>query len=329
MKGAPTISLPQGVRDVLPEEAEKIARVESAILTVFRSHGFKRVITPLLEYVDVITLGVGEALEGRILKFIDQTGRVMAVRPDITPQIARLVSTKMRDSRLPLKLYYNENVLRYMDEGSKTREVLQIGAEYISKAATPGIDAEMITMAIEALSKAGVKNFKIDIGDIGFVRSVIERLAVGEAEKAKVKELLKRKDTCALNSYLTGLRVGKKEKTALAGLTTLYGEEKTVNKALSLFRDPSLRDSLEYMKAVLKEIKKTGYGRAVTVDLGEARGFDYYTGIIYEGFAPGVGSPLLSGGRYDTLLKKYGREGCSTGFAFDTENMVEALLFSF
>src|SRR3990172_563761 len=122
----PTISLPQGVRDILPEESKKIGAVETGILAVFERYGFKKVITPLLEYVEILSLGMGENLKDRVLKFIDpSTGRVVAIRPDITPQIARVVATRMRDYELPLKLCYNENVIRYEDlRGGKSREVL-------------------------------------------------------------------------------------------------------------------------------------------------------------------------------------------------------------
>jgi len=166
MKYSPTISLPQGVRDILPEETGNIGAVESGILSVFERHGFKRVITPLLEYVDVLLLGVGENLKDRVLKFIDpSTGRVVAIRPDITPQIARVVATRMRDYPLPLKLCYSANVIRYAEpRRAKMSEVLQVGAECITGESSPKADAEMILMAIEALKKAGLKDFKIDIG---------------------------------------------------------------------------------------------------------------------------------------------------------------------
>jgi ATP phosphoribosyltransferase regulatory subunit len=132
MKGPPSISLPQGVRDILPEEAEKICEVESAILGVFSSYGFKRVITPLLEYVDVLGLGMGPGLKEKVFKFIDpSTGRLMALRPDITPQIARMAATRMRDYPLPQKLCYNENVLRNLEpRGGKTREVEKPGKSF-------------------------------------------------------------------------------------------------------------------------------------------------------------------------------------------------------
>jgi ATP phosphoribosyltransferase regulatory subunit len=329
MKVPSAISLPQGVRDILPEEAEKICKVESAILSVFAEFGFKRVITPLLEYVDVLSLGMGKGLKERVFKFIDpSTGRVVALRPDITPQIARMVATRMRDYPLPQKLCYNENVLRYHDpRGGKSREILQIGAEYISSELSPGIDAEMIIMAFEALKKAGVKDFKIDIGDVGFVRTALERLRVSESVKKKIKEAIEVKDSSGLEAILAGLgkKVESADKRLLLALPTFYGEAEVIEKAKALSTDSATKEALENVKAVLDIITRKGYKESVTVDLGEVRGFDYYTGIIFEGFASGIGKPILGGGRYDTLLEKYGYRSSSTGFAFDIEVIVSAL----
>lgn len=327
MKPQSVISLPQGVRDILPDEAARIGEVESSILSVFKSHGFQRVITPLLEYVDVLSLGTN--LKDRVLKFIDPaTGGVVAIRPDITPQIARVVATRMRDAELPLKLCYNENVLRYADpRGGKSREVLQIGAEYISCEPSPEADAEMIVTAIEALSGVGLGSFKIDIGDVGFIRAVLARLTISPEERELVKEAVAIKDASSLERVLDqlGPKVSKADRRMLIELTTLYGEEEVLGKALADVKDPEAQAALTNLKAVVDIVAAKGCMDFVTIDLGEVRGFDYYTGMIFEGFASGVGKPILSGGRYDTLLAGYGYACAATGFAFDVEHIVTAL----
>jgi len=329
LKKNTTISLPQGVRDILPEEAAKIAMAESGILRVFEKHGFKKVITPLLEYVEVLSLGVGENLKDRVLKFIDpSTGRVVALRPDITPQIARVVATRMKDAPLPLKLCYNDNVLRYEDpRDGKSREVLQIGAEYISSAASPEADAEMITMAIEAMTGLGLENFKIDIGDVGFLRAILENLDVSDQERKLIKDAIAIKDTSGLEDILKdlGSRVSSGQGQVLLNLTTLYGEQEVIKKASAFATDPQTKASITHLSRIIEIISEKGFKDFVTIDLGEIRGFDYYTGVIFEGFASGIGKPILSGGRYDTLLQKYGYKAAATGFAFDVEHIISAL----
>lgn len=329
MKKQATITLPQGVRDILPEEARKIGSVESVLLETFDRYGFEKIITPLLEYAEVLSLGMGDALKDHVLKFIDpSTGRVIAIRPDITPQIARVVATRMRDFALPLKLCYNDNVLRYQEsQDGKSREVLQIGAEYITAEASAEADAEMIVMSIEALTKAGLKDFKIDIGDVGFLRGVLSMLDVTDEERALVKGALAIKDTSGLELVLNGLStpVSSADRELLLNLTTFYGEEEVIEKARSFTTDKASLASLSNLQRIVEIINRKGFGNLVTIDLGEVRGFDYYTGIIFEGFASGIGKPILGGGRYDTLLERYGYKAAATGFAFDVENIVAAL----
>lgn len=323
------ISLPQGVRDILPEESGRITAVETAILSVFARFGYQKVITPLLEYMDSLALGMGGDLNERVMKFIDPaTGKVVAIRPDITPQIARIAATKMRDYPLPLKLCYNANVLRGVEKGGGARnELLQIGAELITARPSPEADAEMIIMAIESLMAAGVKAFKIDIGDVGFLKGVIERLDVGDSGRKTIMGLIAAKDSSGLDAAIAGLerKVKPADRRLLVNLTTFYGEDEVIEKARGLVTDPALCAALDRMHNVLDIISKKGYKSSVTIDLGEMRGIDYYTGIIFEGFASGVGRPIMSGGRYDTLLEKYGYPAAATGFAFDVENIVASL----
>ncbi|MBI5232950.1 MAG: ATP phosphoribosyltransferase regulatory subunit [Deltaproteobacteria bacterium] len=332
MKNNQPISLPQGVRDILPEDARRITFVESCIVPVFERQGFKRIITPILEYVDVLNLGLDQTLGDRLLKFIDPfTGRVMAVRPDITPQIARVVATRMMDSYLPLKLWYNENVVCYTEPGKgRTMEVLQLGAEQFTERPSASVDAEMIIMAIEALIALSLKDFKIDIGDVGFVRAALDRLAVDDKQKARIKDAIKIKDSSALETALKdgGSLVGKKEKDFLITLTRLYGEDEVLISASEFAKtvsDESLLKVVENLKEVISMIEAKGYKSHITIDLAEVRGFDYYTGMIFEGFGANLGRPLVSGGRYDTLLQRYGQTLAATGFAFDMEGLVSEL----
>ncbi len=329
MTTQPTISLPQGVRDILPEEARRFGVVESAVLSVFESHGFERIITPLLEYVDVLSLGLGGGLRERVLKFIDpSTGQVVAIRPDITPQIARMVATRMRDAELPLKLCYNESVLRYQGlRDGKSREVLQLGAEFISEEANAEADAEMVITAIEGMKAAGVTDFKIDIGDVGFIKAILERLGLEADAVRSIKEAVAIKDTSALEQILdeTGAKIDAKDREVLVSLTTFYGEEEVIEKASAMTDDATARASLDNLSRILDIVAGAGYKDYVTIDLGEVRGIDYYTGIIFEGFAAGIGKPILRGGRYDTLLEKYGYAKAAVGFAFDVEHLVAAL----
>ncbi|MEE8185253.1 MAG: ATP phosphoribosyltransferase regulatory subunit [Thermodesulfobacteriota bacterium] len=323
------ISLPQGAKDILPDEAEKIGLAEEIILSTFKRCGFKRIILPLVEYIDVLSLGMGSDLKEKVFKFIEpSTGRVVAISPDITPQVARVVATRMRDIPLPLKLCYNRSVLRLQDTSSgKSKEVLQIGAEYLTEKQTFQRDAEIIIVAIEALKALGLKDFKIDIGDVSFVRGIIDNLSIDEMERKRVKDAIALKDVSALERLLSKLggKLKKNTRELIMSIPGFFGTEDVVHRAMDMAPAGLTKDALKNLISVLDIIDKKGLKDFITIDLGEIRGFDYYTGIIFEGFAHGVGKAILNGGRYDNLMAKYAYNCSATGFAFDIENLVIAM----
>lgn len=323
------ISLPSGAKDILPDEAEKIGLAEEVILSTFKRRGFKRVIPPLVEYIDALSLGMGSDLKDKVFKFIEpSTGRVVAISPDITPQVARVVATRMRDISLPLKLCYNRSVLRLQDTRSGIcKEVLQIGAEYLTETQSPQTDAEIITVAIEALRALGLKDFKIDIGDVGFVKGVIDNLSMKDTTRKRLKDAIAVKDVSELERLLSELggKLKKDTRELIMSIPGLFGTEEVVYRALDMASAGVTREKLDNLISVLDIINKKGLKGFITIDLGEVRGFDYYTGIIFEGFAHGVGKAILNGGRYDNLMAKYGYNCSATGFAFDIENLVNAM----
>lgn len=329
MATQPNISLPPGVKDSLPDEASTIENIEKTILAVMEQCGFQRVITPFLEYLDVLSIGLGADLRDKVFKFIDPaTGKIVAIRPDITPQIARVVATRMRDYKLPLRICYNEKIFRYQEPRSgRPREIQQIGAELITKKNTPDADAEIITIAINSLKGLGLKDFKIDIGEVGFVKGCIDNLKIDDKERGNIKNAIALKDGSALEAILNNLgkKVGDKDKKAIKLIPSLFGGEEILEKALSIAFNKQAKTAVENLSKILQILNKKGFKKFITFDMAEIRGFDYYTGIIFEGFAQGVGKAIVAGGRYDSLMQKYGYPCAAIGFAFDVENVVAAL----
>ena len=328
MISKPNISLPRGVRDILPEEAEKARYVEDAIISVFEKNNFRRVITPMLEYLDVLLLGLGAELKDKIFKFVEPaSGKIVAIRPDITPQIARLVAARMKDYPLPLKLCYNENLIRYEEPlGGTPVELLQIGAEYIGEN-SPKADAEVISTAIEALKRVKVRGFKIDIGHIGFFKGLLEDIKVNKSVEKNIRQAVLIKDSSSLNEILASVKDKKDSdsKGVLAELPSMFGGKEVIDRVKPHVKAESAKKALDDIIKVTTILKKRKLEQYVTIDLGEVRGFDYYTGIIFEGFSKGVGKALLRGGRYDNLLGKYGYPCPATGFAIDIESVVAAI----
>lgn len=325
----PNISLPYGVRDILPEEAEKIKGIEGTIISVFEKKRFRRIITPLLEYVDVLHLGLASELKDKILKFVEHiSGKIVAIRPDITPQVARMVATRMKDYPLPLKLCYNAKTIRYEDNRSGTPvELRQVGAEYIGDDSSKA-DADVISTAIEALKKAKVSDFKIDIGHIGFLKGLMEDINVNKSVEKNIKQFMLIKDSSSLKKILSSVKDKKNShsKKIIAELPSLFGGREILSYVRPFVNAESARRALDDITQVVEILRKRKLEGYIAIDLGEIRGFDYYTGIIFEGFAKGVGKALLRGGRYNDLLGKYGYPCPATGFAIDIENIVTATM---
>lgn len=318
--------LPKGVTDFLPEKAGKIAYIEGRIRRVFELWGFRRIITPLLEFHDVMALGVGEDLKEKAFRFDDRhTGKLLAIPPDITPQVARIVATRMQRQPLPHRICYQGRVLRHAElQSGRSREIFQAGVELIGLD-SPEADAEMIAMAVEVLQRLGIENFKIDIGQVDFFRGIMAESGLGEAEKGPVREAIRKKDVSAVRAILDRSYVRDSVREEITALPRLFGGRNVLDDAARVATNDRSRKALDNIAEVLDILDIYGLSQYLTIDLGEIRGLDYHTGITFEGFVGGVGEAVCGGGRYDSLTAKYGFPAPATGFAFNILALLSAL----
>jgi len=318
--------LPKGVSDFLPETADKINHIAARIHQVFDLWGFRRMITPLLEFEEVLALGMGEELRGKTFRFDDrQTGRLLAIPPDITPQVARIVATRMHAQPLPHRLYYNGRVLRQAEmQSGRSREIFQSGVELIGLDA-PEADAEMVAMAVEVLKNLGFSGFKIDLGQVGFYRGIMEASGLSAAVQLLLQEAISKKDVSAVRSILEAEPVADRVKEAILLLPRLYGGREVIEEARRAVTNERSLKALDNLAQVLEILDIYGVSEHLTVDLGEIRGLYYHTGITFEGFVPGLGEAVCSGGRYDDLTAKYGFPAPATGFAFNIMALLASL----
>ncbi|MSN26948.1 MAG: ATP phosphoribosyltransferase regulatory subunit [Geobacter sp.] len=320
------ISLPRGVSDLLPDTAAKIGYIESRLLRVFELWGFRRVITPNLEYEDVLTIGMGDELKGKAYRFDDrQTGRLLAFPPDITPQIARIVATRLASWPLPHRISYSGRVLRQTEmQTGRNREMFQAGVELIGLN-SPEADAEMVVMAIEAMQKLGLDDFKIDLGQVEFCHGVMQASGLSGVALRELREAVSRKDTSAVALVLKSNNVSPESSREITALPRLFGGCNVLEDAKKVTSNPRSLAALENMRQVLEILEIHGVSDFLSIDLGETRGLDYHTGITFEGFVSGIGEPVCSGGRYDDLTARYGFDAPATGFTFNVLNLLAAL----
>lgn len=325
-RSANDISLPRGVSDFLPDTAAKIGYIESRLLKIFELWGFRRIITPNLEYEDVLAIGMGDELKGKTYRFDDrQTGRLLAFPPDITPQIARIVANRLSDCPLPHRICYNGRVLRQTEiQTGRSREMFQSGVELIGLD-SPEADAEMIAMAIEALQGLGLDNFKIDLGQVEFCHGVMEASGLNGPALRELRQAVSRKDTSAVAAVLKGSSLSAESCREISALPRLFGSCDILREAERVVSNPRSLAALENLRQVLAILEIHGVTDYLSIDLGETRGLDYHTGITFEGFVSGLGEPVCSGGRYDTLTARYGFDAPATGFTFNVLNLLPAL----
>lgn len=310
-------SLPQGVRDFAPDIAEEIRKIEESLLGEFTLWGYRRVITPLFESLESILIGLGDDLRDKVLKFVDpSTGDVAALRPDITPQVGRMVAAQLRDWAKPIRLCYNGRLIRYEEKGSgKEREVFQVGCELVGHS-SPEADAETIALAAKSLEKLGAKKLVLDIGHTGFLRFLLAK--TGSVRK-EIEEALKKKDRESLEKSVSKSPVPRTIKEVILSLPELYGSREILDKAEKAGITEKYVKELEQVLSLLDEF---GLNSEINIDLGEIRGFNYYTGVTFEIVSPYVSSPIVRGGRYDELIGKYGYDCAATGFAVDVESLL-------
>lgn len=318
--------LPKGVADFLPDKAEKIGYIEHKIREVFELWGFRRVITPLLEFHDVMALGMGDDLKEKAFRFDDrQSGRLLSIPPDITPQVARIVATRMQGYPLPHRLYYNGRVLRHAEiQSGRSREIFQAGVELIGLD-SPEADAEMVAMAVETLQGLGIADFKIDLGQVEFFHGVMEASGLPRASRKFLREAIAKKDSSAVRALLENEQLSDRVKEEINALPRLFGGRDVLERAERVAGNDRSKKALDNIAEVLDILDIYGVSDFISVDLGEIRGLDYHTGLTFEGFVAGVGEPVCGGGRYDNLTEKYGFASPATGFAFNILNLLAAL----
>jgi len=304
--------LPHGVRDLLPVAAARRRGLSQALAGEFARWGYRAVITPLYEYEEVLRRGMGSAT--RAMRFVD-SGEILALRPDLTPQVARLVSTRLHDEPGPLRLFYEGSVVR------NGEELYQVGVELID-APQPGGDLEAVTLAVSALQAAGVTDFTLDLGHAAVAHAALADLGLDEDDEAALHDALAKKDAARVEQVAARARIPQRQRQLIVALPSLYGGPEVLERARKLVDDAAALDELTLL---IERLRKLEPGRAVSVDLGEVRGFRYYTGTRFAAYAAGVGGALAQGGRYDGVVERYGRAARATGFAVDVDRLAEVL----
>ncbi len=314
-----------GFRDLLPEEAEVVRDAQESLLAEMRRWGYRHVVTPMVENTDVLELGLGSEQRRRLFKFTDAGGEVVALVGERTVPVARLVAGKLRSTPLPMRLCYAGPVLS-ADAGRfhQRRETYQVGAELVgARGATA--DAEVIALAARCLEAAGLREYQVDVGHAEFFQGIMDAVKLPDAVKAGVRAALAARDFVALEELLGKTSLRSAEHELLLRFPALRGGMEILDAASGLVRNRRSEWALTELRRVHELLDLHGLGGVVRLDLGAIRDFDYYTGIIFEGYGPDLGRPVAQGGRYDGLLARFGRPAAATGFVVQLDLVWEML----
>lgn len=309
------IATPEGTRDRLFEKCRNFRDAQEKLTALFRDKGYAEISTPEVEFYDLFVQSGNPIPQEALLKIVDRSGKLMVMRPDCTTPIARVAATKLKNTPLPLRLYYNETVFRSgVAHRGGSSEIPQCGIELLG-ADGLSADLEAVSLAAEALAAVCPAGSYIELGHAGLFKSLVEELGLGSVETETLRELIEGKHFAALDDYLRPFE-DKSAGFILSRLSRLFGGEEVLDEAEALM---GRRPELDYLRRLHWALTGAGLGASIRYDLGLVHQLDYYTGVIFRGYANGVGAPVLSGGRYDDLLSAFGRPAPAVGFAVDVD----------
>lgn len=319
----PNWLLPEYIQDMLPDEAWRIEAMRSRVIELLRLSGYQLVAPPLLEYAESLLLNNSQDMDVRTFKLVDQlSGRTMALRADITPQVAR-IDAHLLNCQGVTRLCYAGSVLHTQPAGlMRTREPLQIGAELYGHSGLES-DLEVQRLMLQALALMGVSGVHLDLGHVGVFRALVKHAAIGAALEAALFAALQLKDVPAIQALVAGLPADMQ--ASLLAMTQLYGgAEDVLQRARKILPDlPEVRSALSQLEQAATHLQPLAHG--VGIDLAELRGYHYHSGIVFAAYHAGSHDAIALGGRYDDLGKSFGRARPATGFSMDLRQVLGLL----
>lgn len=316
--------LPEGVEEYLPHQAERLEVLRRDLLNLFHSWGYELVIPPLIEYLESLLVGAGHDLDLETFKIIDQSsGRLMGIRADMTPQVARIDAHRLRREG-PTRLCYLDTVLLTRQDGfAGSRTPLQLGAELYGHGGIES-DIEMLRLMAETLRVTGLKEFYLDLGHVGIFRALTRRAQVNKQQEQILFDILQRKARSELEAFLTSIDIDAAVRRMLIGLVELNGGYDVLEEAESLLSagGEDIRRALESLQRIARVARSQLNQIPIYFDLAELRGYRYQSGVVFAAFAPGHGQEIARGGRYDEIGRLFGRPRPATGFSSDLKTLM-------
>ena len=312
---------PEGVRDIYNEECEKKLLLQSDLLGILKGYGYHPIQTPTFEFFDIFGKEIGTTPSKELYKFFDREGNTLVLRPDMTPSIARAAAKYFMDEDMPIRLCYMGNTfINNSSYQGRLKESTQLGAELIGDS-TVDADAEILSMTVECLQKAGLKDFQLSVGHADFFQGLVEAAGISEEDEEELRALLANKNFFGVEEFAETLNL-KAELNELfhmlGSLNVDLNDLKRAKEAAASY--PRILAAIHNLEELHKVLEVYGIQKYISFELGIISSYQYYTGIIFSGYTFGSGEPIVKGGRYDKLLTS-----ASIGFAIVIDQLMAAL----
>lgn len=316
--------LPEGIDELLPAEAQCLETLRRRLLDLFATWGYQLVIPPFVEYTESLLTGMGRDLDLQTFKLIDQrNGRMMGVRADMTPQVARIDAHRI-GAEEPQRLCYIGTVLRTRgDDFTHSRNIMQVGAELFGHAGVES-DIELLNLMIAMLKTTGINDIYLDLGHVNVFRGLSRQAGLNEQQKAMLFGALQRKAAPEIETLLEPIGLDSAMVEMLSGLVGLNGEQETIEEARLALKSAtdSVHQALDDLERIAEHVSKQNPEIQIHYDLAEVRGLSYHTGVVFSTYQLGVGQAIAQGGRYDDIGQVFGRSRPATGFSADLRQLM-------
>lgn len=311
--------LPEGIEEVLPEQAARFESMRRMLLDLYASWGYELVMPPTIDFIESLLTGTGHDLDLQTFKLVDQmSGRTLGMRADMTPQVARIDAHQLQRD-VPTRLCYLGTVLRTRPESiCDSRSPLQVGAELYGHAGAES-EVEIIGLMLQTFTAMEIDDIYLDLGNVDIYRGLAKQAGLSEEVESQLFEMLQRKAVTEINALLDSLEIENTAKAMLSGLSSLNGDKTVFSRARKLLSeaDDSVKKAIDYLEKTA-ELMWLRFGDIkVHFDLSELHGYHYQTGVVFAAFVPQLGQAIARGGRYDDIGKVFGRARAATGFSTD------------